>query len=99
VQKSYFANREFSFTLASDTYIRFQSFSDADEWKKELLRMNPVKIDIGAVYNIKVMVYLSLTKIRYRWIHLTQVRSQKKKRVFKLLHLFQKKGNWFLILI
>ena len=53
IPKYYFANREFSFTLASDVYIRFQSFQDADQLKKELVKMNPVKIDIGAVYNIK----------------------------------------------
>ncbi|KAJ3293519.1 hypothetical protein HK104_004391 [Borealophlyctis nickersoniae] len=53
VQKHIFLNREFSFTLASETYIRFQSFKDGDELKNEILRMCPVKVDIGAVYNAK----------------------------------------------
>ncbi|KAJ3416491.1 primase, DNA, polypeptide 1 (49kDa) [Chytridiales sp. JEL 0842] len=53
VQKNYFINREFSFTLASDAYIRFQSFKDAEELKSEILKLSPVKIDIGAVYNAK----------------------------------------------
>ncbi|KAJ3268350.1 primase, DNA, polypeptide 1 (49kDa) [Terramyces sp. JEL0728] len=48
-----FLNREFSFTLQSDSYLRFLSFKDADELKNEILRLCPVKIDIGAIYNIK----------------------------------------------
>ncbi|KAJ3333032.1 primase, DNA, polypeptide 1 (49kDa), partial [Blyttiomyces sp. JEL0837] len=53
VQKNYFLHREFSFTLPSDAYIRFQSFKDADALKQELIRLCPVKLDIGAVYNAK----------------------------------------------
>jgi DNA primase small subunit len=51
VHKHYFMNREFSFTLASDTYIRFKSFNDYQDLKAEIIRLTPVKIDIGAVYN------------------------------------------------
>lgn len=32
---------------------RFLSFNDHTELKKEILKLNPVKIDIGAVYNAK----------------------------------------------
>ncbi|RUS21279.1 hypothetical protein BC937DRAFT_93123 [Endogone sp. FLAS-F59071] len=49
-----FFNREFSFTLASEVYIRYNSFQDADELYKEIGRLQPVKIDIGAVYTTKV---------------------------------------------
>ncbi|KAJ3161434.1 primase, DNA, polypeptide 1 (49kDa) [Geranomyces michiganensis] len=49
----YFAKREWSFTLASDVYIRFQSFAGPDELRAEILRLCPVKIDIGAVYNLQ----------------------------------------------
>ncbi|ORZ41664.1 hypothetical protein BCR44DRAFT_1495107 [Catenaria anguillulae PL171] len=49
---SYLARREFSFTLKNDIYIRFQSFDSIDTFKTELLRLQPVKIDIGAVYNV-----------------------------------------------
>jgi DNA primase small subunit len=56
VVKNYFANREFSFTLASDTYIRFRSFTNDQDLKTEIVRLAPVKIDIGAVYNFPVRV-------------------------------------------
>jgi DNA primase small subunit len=47
----YFERREICFTLENDAYIRFQCYSSAEEYKKEVLRGMPFKIDIGAVYN------------------------------------------------
>ncbi|KAI8614711.1 hypothetical protein BC830DRAFT_1065226 [Chytriomyces sp. MP71] len=51
--KNYFAFRELSFTLANDAYLRFKSFNDNSDLKKEILTLCPVKIDIGAVYNAR----------------------------------------------
>ncbi|GJJ75145.1 DNA primase small subunit [Entomortierella parvispora] len=48
-----FMNREFCFTLMDDTYIRFQSYKTVDEFRQELTRLNPAKIDLGAIYNIR----------------------------------------------
>ena len=54
VPKHYFTNREFSFTLKDDVYIRYQSFSDQQDFEKELQKKCPYKIDIGAVYSHRV---------------------------------------------
>ncbi|KAF9998520.1 hypothetical protein BGZ65_005989, partial [Modicella reniformis] len=48
-----FTNREFSFHLMDGTFMRFQSFKNLDELKKELTRLCPTRIDLGAIYNIR----------------------------------------------
>lgn len=52
--KNYFQLREFSFTLRDDVYLRFQSFASPQELERELQKINPYKIDIGAVYSHRV---------------------------------------------
>ncbi len=53
VNQHYFHHREFSFTLADDVYIRYQSFNNQQEMEEEMKKMKPQKIDLGAVYNFR----------------------------------------------
>ncbi|KAJ1957541.1 p48 polypeptide of DNA primase [Dispira parvispora] len=48
-----FQNREFSFTVGDDVYIRYQSFKDQAFMESEFLRLCPSKIDIGAIYTTR----------------------------------------------
>ena len=45
-----FGNREFALTLSNDAYLRYQSFPTADLLRKEILRLNPSRFEIGPVY-------------------------------------------------
>jgi DNA primase small subunit len=51
------SHREFSMTLSGsdgkDIYARFQSYNTIMDLKKDLTERTPIKIDIGAIYNIK----------------------------------------------
>ncbi|XP_057371439.1 DNA primase small subunit-like [Daphnia carinata] len=61
MKEHYFHNREFSFTLPDDIYIRYQSFKDEAELEEELKKMKPQKIDLGAVYNHRPKNHRSIT--------------------------------------
>ena len=68
-----FQNREFNFVKPGDeeVYIRYLSFDTAEEFKNEVLRVCPKKIDIGAVFTAKVIyqIYDVFSKIRYIFIY------------------------------
>ncbi|CED84873.1 prim-pol domain-containing protein [Phaffia rhodozyma] len=48
-----FTHREFAFTLAGDIYLRYNSFANHEEMKREVLRLNPSRFEIGAIYTAK----------------------------------------------
>lgn len=56
-----FQNREFNFVKAGiegeEVYIRYLSFDTIEEFKNEVLRMCPKKIDIGAIFTAKVIIF------------------------------------------
>ncbi|KAI9883237.1 MAG: hypothetical protein M1823_004996 [Watsoniomyces obsoletus] len=45
-----FQHREFAFTLQNDAYLRYQAFPTSDLLRKEVLRLNPSRFEIGPVY-------------------------------------------------
>lgn len=51
-----FTHREWAFTVSGDVYLRWNSFDTVDDFKKEVLRLNPSRFEIGAVYTGKVGV-------------------------------------------
>ncbi|TPX37067.1 hypothetical protein SmJEL517_g01114 [Synchytrium microbalum] len=53
VQKNYFPNREISFAFENDVVVRHLSYADAAEFKTDLVKNSPAKIDIGPVYNMR----------------------------------------------
>lgn len=52
------SNRELSFTLADDVYLRYLSISNQKEFQTLLQKKCPHKLDIGAVYNTKYLYFL-----------------------------------------
>lgn len=52
---SRFANREFAFTLSNSTgesiYLRYQSYPTHDLLRRDILKLNPVRFEIGPEYN------------------------------------------------
>ncbi len=59
-RRAYLGKREFSFTLRDDIYLRYLSFSSAEELKQEMVRRLPHKIDLGAVYNARPSDHLKV---------------------------------------
>jgi DNA primase small subunit len=51
-----FTHREFAFTLQGDIYLRYNSFNNAEELKKQVTTYNPTRFEIGPVYSQRVRV-------------------------------------------
>lgn len=49
-----FTHREFAFTLQNEAYLRYNSFATWEELKREVIRLNPARFEIGPVYSAKV---------------------------------------------
>ncbi|CAH8555391.1 unnamed protein product [Schistosoma mattheei] len=54
------SKREFSFTLNGDIYLRYQSFDSSSDLRKDLVKLCPIKIDIGAVYSTSPRLHRSI---------------------------------------
>ncbi|KAG4301295.1 hypothetical protein PCANB_002534 [Pneumocystis canis] len=46
-----FSHREIAFTLQNDVYLRYISFPTYEAFRKEVLRLNPSRFEIGPIYN------------------------------------------------
>jgi len=49
-----FTNREVAYTLQSDVYLRYNSFTSVEEFKKTTCSLNPTRFEIGPVYTARV---------------------------------------------
>jgi DNA primase small subunit len=74
-------NREFCFTLENDKYIRYQSFKSSKEFEKRISKLNPIKIDIGGIYNQEPRNYIENKNNKNKIIELI---CQEKELVFDI---------------
>lgn len=62
-EHSRFTNREFSFTLEDDVYLRYLSFENQIDFEKDLFKKVPIKIDLGPIMNIRPKDHRSASKM------------------------------------
>ncbi|KAI0302395.1 prim-pol domain-containing protein [Multifurca ochricompacta] len=48
-----FTHREIAFTLENDVYLRYNSFTTAEEFKNQTCTLNPTRFEIGPVYTAR----------------------------------------------
>lgn len=60
-----FSKRELSYTLSNDVYLRYKSFDNASSFKSDILKNNPLKIDIGSVYSVRPNIKKSLADSQF----------------------------------
>ncbi|KAJ8295181.1 DNA primase small subunit [Rhodotorula toruloides] len=61
-----FTHREFAFTLQNEAYLRYQSFHSHEELRKEVLRLNPSRFEIGPMYSGRPKDRKALMKSAFR---------------------------------
>ncbi|CCJ30592.1 unnamed protein product [Pneumocystis jirovecii] len=61
-----FCNREIAFTLQNDAYLRYNSFPTYEAFRKEVLRLNPSRFEIGPVYNANPRDRKTLRKAMFK---------------------------------
>ncbi|KAK4703757.1 hypothetical protein P7C70_g2459, partial [Phenoliferia sp. Uapishka_3] len=64
--KRNFTHREFALTLQNEVYIRYNSFTTADDLKREICRQNPARFEIGPVYSGKPKDRKTLLKAAFK---------------------------------
>ncbi|CAH7683408.1 hypothetical protein BY996DRAFT_7617505 [Phakopsora pachyrhizi] len=62
----HFANREFAVTLQNDAYLRYNSYSNYLDLQKDMIRLNPSRFEIGAVYSVPPRDKKSIPKSAFR---------------------------------
>ena len=65
INNKFWRNREFSFTLKDDIYVRYKSYKNLKEWKDDLRKKCPYKIDIGPLYNIEPIRRLTISNDKF----------------------------------
>lgn len=61
-----FGHREFAFTLQNEAYLRYQSFPTFETLRKDVLRLNPSRFEIGPVYSANPRDRKSLRKAAFK---------------------------------
>jgi DNA primase small subunit len=61
-----FSHREFAFTLQNDAYLRYQSFPNFETLRKDVLKLNPSRFEIGPVYSANPRDRKSLRKAAFK---------------------------------
>jgi len=66
VVRDFFYRREFCFVLEGDIFCRYMCFKDADDFKKEIIARQPIRMEIGAVYSHPPKTHNTVIKDAYK---------------------------------
>jgi len=61
-----FGHREWAFTLPGDVYMRYQSYPTFETLRKDVLRLNPSRFEIGPVYSANPRDRKALRKAAFK---------------------------------